>query len=420
MKSETDLIREIDGAGRIHGRGRLTVLFAVFVLLGAAAFGVGIAGDQARRAWQAYLVNFVFWTGLAFGAVLVSATLTMTKARWGRPVKRLAEAPGAFLPVSFVLFWGVYLGREHIFPWLHEPLGKQAAWLNLPFLLTRDAVGLLVLTVLALALIYQSVRGDVEVVAGKGAAQCDGPELAERSLRAQSVLSPIYALLYAFILTLLSWDLIMSLDHEWVSTLFGAYYFIGSFYSALVAVLILAALAVRKDVLRKYILPKQFHDLGKLIFAFCIVTGDFFYAQFLVIWYGDLPDETKFVIKRVMTAQWQPLAWVVLVVAFAFPFVVLLSRKIKMKPVPMLVIGVVVLVGMWLERFLLVVPSTWNAAAFPLGLVEVLITLGFFGIMALCLLFFFGRYPMLPVSDPLFRESLEGDGKAEEWATFFE
>jgi Ni/Fe-hydrogenase subunit HybB-like protein len=373
---------------------------AVLILIGTIAFFIGIAGSQPERAWQAYLVNFVFWTGMAFGAVLLSAILTMTNARWGRPIKRLAEAPGAFLPVSFLLFWVLYFGREKIFPWIHEPVHHKEAWLNTGFLFTRDGVGLLILTALSMAIIHYSVRGDSRAMS-EGV---DSPVETERNLRVQSLLSPIFAILYALILTLIAFDLIMSLDPHWISTLFGAYYFMGSFYTGLAAVIILSALSVRTMGLDRFVGSKQFHDLGKLLFGFCVVTGDFFYAQFLVIWYGNLPEETHYVILRVNASPWKYLAWTVLIVSFVFPFIVLISRKVKMRPLLMMVLCSIILVGMWLERFLLVAPSIWRGERMPLGFMELFITAGFSGIMALCLLLFFRKYPMLPVSDPFFHE----------------
>ena len=222
------------------------------------------------------------------------------------------------------------------------------------------------------------------------------------------VFSPILGILYALVLTLIGFDLVMSLSPHWHSTLFGAYYFVGSFYSALAALAVLSFFAVRKGDLKEFIQPKHFHDLGKLLLAFCLVTGDFFYSQFLVIWYGNLPFETRYVLLRIRESPWDLFAWTVLLIAFAMPFAVLLSRKVKTKPLPMMVLGAVILVGMWLERFLLVVPSLWKESAIPLGLTELLITAGFFGIMGLCVLFFLQRFPVLPVGDPLFRESLRG------------
>ena len=100
--------------------------------------------------------------------------------------------------------------------------------------------------------------------------------------------------------------------------------------------------------------------------------------QFLVIWYGNLPEETRYVILRVKLTPWEPVAWMVLGMIFAIPFVLLLSRKIKMKPLPMMILSGIILAGMWLERFILVAPSIWKGEGIPMGLLEVLITAGFF------------------------------------------
>jgi hypothetical protein len=368
------------------------------------AFLAGIFGPQSQRAWQAYLVNFVYWTGLSFGAVLFVAVLNMANAQWGRPLKRLAEALGAFLPVSFLLFWVLYFGREKIFPWTREPVPGKEIWLNAGFLFARNGVGLLLLTALSLALVYYSVKGD-RALTGHSS-RIEPPE-ADTNWRAQRVLSPIIGIVYAFVLSLLAFDLIMSLDRHWYSTLFGAYYFMSSFYTALAAMYLLSPISLKAPGLREYIHPHHLHDLGKLVFAFCIFTGYLFYAQFLVIWYGNLPEETRYVILRVKLTPWEPVAWTILVMIFVIPFVLMLSRRIKMKPLPMMILSGNILVGMWLERFILVTPSIWKGEGIPIGLLEVLITAGFFGIMGLSMIIFLGRVPLLPISDPLFQKSIE-------------
>ena len=180
-------------------------------LLGGAAFLFGVAGSQPERAWEAYLVNFVFWTGLAAGAVLFSAVLTITHAYWGRPLKRLAEALGAFLPVAFLLFLVLYPGRDRIFPWIGHPLPGKAAWLNADFLFLRDGVGLLALTAAALAILFLSVRRDVRMMA-RGAAEPLEESREEREETAAVVSANIYGILYAVVLSLLAFDLIMSLS----------------------------------------------------------------------------------------------------------------------------------------------------------------------------------------------------------------
>ena len=199
----------------------------------------------------------------------------------------------------------------------------------------------------------------------------------------------------------------MSLSPHWYSTLFGMYFFTGAFYSSLAFLFLLTLLFFKPFDLGNFVGEKQFHDLGKLLLGFCLVTGDFFFSQFLVIWYGNLPEETRFVITRVNSAPWKPLAWTVLSLGFALPFIALLSRKAKMRRGVMLVVSIIILIGMWLERFLLVAPSLWKGQDLPLGFSEFFISLGFLGLMSLSLLWFFKRFPSLPVSDPLFQEILE-------------
>jgi len=389
-----------------HGSAQIPrvwmILFAVLALAGAAAFLLGISGPQSLRAWQAYLVNYVFWTGLSFGAVLFVAVLNMTDARWGRSLKRLAEGLGAFLPASFLLFWFLYFGREEVFPWVSVPVPEKAGWLNVGFLFARDGAGLLLLILLSMALIFYSVKADREFLnRPAGGADPAGP------WRVQRVLSPVFGILYAFILSLLAFDLIMSLDPHWYSTLFGAYYFMSSFYAALAALVLVSHLFRKTHGLQEYIHPHHLHDLGKLLFAFCLFTGYLFYVQFLVIWYGNLPEETKYIILRVRFSPWEPMGWTVLGMIFILPFLVLLRRKWKMNPAVMIPVSLVVLGGMWLERFILVAPSLWKGKSLPLGLMEIFITAGFFGIMALSLAIFLQRAPLLPVSDPFFREAMQ-------------
>jgi hypothetical protein len=387
---------------------RLCPIFAALFLLGAAAFVVFQGGSQAQRAWQAYLINFVFFTGLSFGAVLFVAVLNMTNAVWGRPVKRIAESFGAFVPVSFLLFWVLYLGKENLFPWIAHPVHGKEAWLDVSFLFARNGLGLLALGGTAAALLYYSLRGEG---AFPGAAnRAPDSQMEERRWRKQVVLSPVFGILYALVLSLLAFDLIMSLDPHWFSTLFGAYYFIGCFYTALAAILFLAAIGRKPLGLGDFILPKHFHDLGKLLLGFCLITGDFFYSQFLVIWYGNLPEETRYVILRVRDSRWEPVAWTVLVCCFAIPFLLLLSSKIKRVPGAMIALTSLILAGMWVERLLLVAPSLWKGEGFPFGFVEGAVTAGFLGVFALCVVLFLRKFPLLPFSDPLFRKGLEGGG----------
>ena len=225
--------------------------------------------------------------------------------------------------------------------------------------------------------------------------------------RKQQVLSPALIIALAFLLSLIGFDLVMSLDPRWYSTLFGGYFFIGCFYTGIVALYLLSMLVAGTESFKLHVRPRQLHDLGKLAMAFCIFTGYLFYAQFLTIWYGNLPEETQYVILRVKLTPWEPLAWVVLFTVFLGPLFFFLSRRVKVKRIPVIVISFVIMVGMWLERFILVVPSLWKQDSIPFGPTEGLVTAGFFGLMGLTITAFLQRVPLLPISDPLFRELQE-------------
>jgi Ni/Fe-hydrogenase subunit HybB-like protein len=399
-----------DASARLaQGWNKAAMVFAGLAAAGGAAFLWGVSGTEAGRAWQAYLVNYVYWMGLSCGAVLFSAILTMTHARWGRPIKRLAESFAAFLPVGVVGFGLLYLGRESLFPWMHETLPhEKQIWLNVPFFFARDGLALFSITAAAMLLVRYSVQCDRE--AGSVAASRRPPagDAGGRFLRLQTIWATIYSILYGLILSLLGFDLIMSLSPHWHSTLFGAYYFMGSFYCALAMLAVIAGLAVEYSGWEKIFRKEQLRDLGKLLLGFCVVTADFFYSQFFVIWFGNIPEETRYVILRIREMPWQPLAWTVLGVSFVVPFIVLLSRRLKENPRAMVMLGLAVLAGMWLERLLLVAPSIWEEGTLPLGVLELLIAGGFVGVVALCVLFFLRSVPLLPMGDPFFWESLEG------------
>ncbi|MBI5015477.1 MAG: polysulfide reductase NrfD [Deltaproteobacteria bacterium] len=341
---------------------RWAALFLGMVAVGGAAFATALSGPDPARAWQAYLVNVLFWTGLASGAVLLSAVLTLSEGRWGDAVKPLAEAFGAFLPVCVALFGGLWFGRALVFPDLAEALPARRLWLSPGFLFLRDGAALLALAAAGLALVRGSARERGHPVRGQGVAT-------------------LFAVLYAVVLTLVAFDWIMSLDPHWNSTLFGAYYFIGSFYTGLAAVAVVRGMVGAGTGTDVGSAASQ--DLGTLLLGFGFATGYLFYVQFLVIWYGNLPAETRFLILRLRAAPWAHLTWVVLAAGFAVPTTVLLFRRAKARPAVVGAVGGLILAALWLERFVLVAPSLSRGGALPLGLSEALITAGFAGLAAL-------------------------------------
>jgi hypothetical protein len=351
----------------------LTMVACALIALGVIAFVIALLRGDAATAWEAYLVNLIFFLGIAQGGVVASAAFYLTQAKWGGSTPyRLGEAFAPFLWVGFFLFFGLYFGRAAIFPWVTHPIAQKAAWLNIPFLFARDGIGLAAMALVSSAFVRIS-RGDD---ARAWTVATDDIELPPHSIR---VIAPMLAVLYAVVYTLIAFDLVMSLAPVWRSTLFGWFFFAGAFWSGLTAMALTAVvLRSRLGEHNLFTNPTIMHDFGKMVFAFSVFWVYLVFAQYIVIWYGDLPVETFFIVQRVHHMPWSPLSVACVILIWAIPFCVLMSVRTKKTPAILGTVAALGLVGMWLERYVLVVPSL-SLDAIPFGPTQFLITIGFLG-----------------------------------------
>lgn len=386
-------------------------LFLTLAIIGTTAFADQVIYGDSLRAWRVLLVNFLFFAGLAQAGVVFSAILQVTSARWGRPLKRLAEATVGFLPIAGLLLLLLLSGTATWAPWVHEPIEAKTPWLNIPFFVTRQVVGFTILSFISGLFVYRSVRPDIGLLNESGAHRATGVArwlilrwqggVTERTLsqRSQTRLAPLLLVVYAWVFSLVAFDLVMALEPHWFSTLFGAYYFVGNVFMGIAFLTVVAVWARDRLGLQDYIGQQQMHDIGKLLFGFSILWAYMVWSQYLVIWYGDLPEETEFIYHR-MHGVWAPVTWTMVTLAFTLPFIVLLSRSIKTQPGGLSRIAAVALLGMWLERLVLVFPSLWHGEGFPVGLFEMLVTAGTIGLFGFCYTWFLATFPVLPVADP--------------------
>ena len=376
-------------------------VFFALIAIGGATFIFGLISGHPQRAWQAYLINFLLWSSIAQGAVLFSAVMHMTNARWSGPLAGLSESFTAFVPISYLLFLILFLGRAHIFPWLHEDLHGKEVWLNIPFLFTRDCIGLLILYILGFGYLFNALQLKLDPSRPMSRWRQSIVDAWKRNhqkpddiKRRMTVWGGLYILAFAVVLCLIGFDLVMSMDPHWISTLFGAYHFVKAFFIGLGALIILASIIRIRQGEASGIKSNHLHDVGKLFFGFCLLWADFFYVQLMVIYYGNIPEETHYVITRTMLAPWNKLAWTVFIVCFVGPFFILLNQRIKTKPILMTVICSVVIVGIWLEHLLLLGPAlSHDTQSIPLSVSDGLISLGFLGLMVIAIGYFMKIFP---------------------------
>lgn len=358
--------------------------------VGTIAFLASLALGHSTRAWQAFLLNFVFWTGIAQGGVVFAATYQVSKGQWSDALRRMGESLGFFLPVSLGLFVLMMLfGSSSIFVWVRTPVADKRVWLNLPFLAARDLAVFLGVFALSAIYVYYSQRPALSAAAIAGTlprsrwlerwiAGAGTPEDKAHCARRTRVLAPALLIAFGLGYSLIGFDLVMSLDPAWYNTLFGWYFFVSAFYATLAVLVIAAALFRDTWGLQHHLAAAQSHDLGRLLFGFCLLTGGFFWAQWLVFWYGDLPEEIVFIIRRYYQAPYAPLAWTMTYGAFIVPLVILLSKDLKRRPKRLMVVACWILAMLWLERYVWIVPSIWTGNGAPL-LIEILVTAGFVG-----------------------------------------
>jgi hypothetical protein len=367
-----------ESSGPATGPRSLLVLLAG---LGAVAFLYGITRPEPAATWGIYLVNLLFWSSLAITGPAVAGMIQMTEGRWSAGVKQTALTTAGFLPVSFVLFVVLFAGRAVLYPWVTTPVPVKAVWLNVPFMSLR--IGLGVLALYWVALIF------VKAVIAEGRTGGDGPAaLARRNHLAATLL-----VLYVVVLSLWGFDLVMSIDPYWYSGLFGGYYVVTSLYTGFGLVTFLVIRSNARGVTR--IPASAVQDVAKLTFAMCIFWMYFFFSQYLVIWYGNVPVETKFFLRRFFVDPWRSLAFFIFVVGALIPFGYLLKRLTGRPPTRHKVFIVILFMGwiaIFLERIMLVFPAMSKSNAWPLGPVELLITAGFFSLFVLSRTWFLGRY----------------------------
>jgi len=333
---------ELCGKPRKAWQGLWILLFAAGV---AAAVAQAVMSGPTP-VLRALLVNFVFFTPLAAALVVWPATVMLSRGGWMGSVKQDGLAGIVMAPLSLAAFAVLWLGRAHWAAWLHEPNLPNRAWLDEPFLFARDGLALVVWWAVALGFVRKARNGRPKVLAGW------------------------VAFLYAVVFSLLAFDVVMALDAHWFSSLFGGYFFVTGLYAAIALLALRAAVRPGTD-------PDRLHDLGKLVVTFSIMTTYLMFSQLLPIWYENFPDEVRFVLPRLTVWPWARISAALLATVYLGPLILLLTVRAKKTPRVLGTVTLMVLAGLWVERWWLVMPTLDRAA--HVGVADVSIGAAFVG-----------------------------------------
>jgi hypothetical protein len=368
--------------------------------------GIGIVGSLLvakgteggmDRLLETYLVSFAFFLSISLGALFFVLLQHCTRAGWSVVVRRVAEALAGNVWLMAVLAVPIILGMDHLYHWTdaaaaaHDPLlAGKTGFLNANFFLIRLVVYFVIWGVMATFLHRTSVAQDAS----------GDPAL---TLRLERLSAP-GMVLFALSLNFAAFDLLMSLDAHWFSTIFGVYYFAASVV-AFLAVMpkILYAMQTR-GILENAVTVEHYHDFGKLLFGFIVFWAYIAFSQYMLIWYGNLPEETEWFLKR-QTGEWTTVSLILIFGHFVVPFLLLVSRKIKRRPLLLALTGGYVAAMCWVDLYWLVIPE-FSPGVARFGWLDILCFLGMNGVFSAVFVFRLARHSAVAEKDPRLEESL--------------
>ena len=333
--------------------GMLSALF----LLGAGSFVYALNRADVQIDFALLTVSFLYLMGVTHGGIVFCAILRLVGAQWSKPYYRLAElctlsfAPFAVL--SFLLIF--FFARGELFYWLPDGAGATAGehlspWLNIDGLFIRNILGLVLFYVVSAVYAVKALRPDMAAASSR--AKNIDPEKVERELY---LMSPIVILSFVVCNTLFAWDFGMMLIEHWHSTIFPIFFSFGNLFAGSASMIFFVALLGRSDVTGSQFGTDQVRSLAMLITAFTPLWLYFFWAQFFVVWFGNLPRETNALWPQ-MYGHYAAYFWTMMAGCFFVPFTALVFAYVKRSVLAMTILAGGINLGVWLHKYLTVVP----------------------------------------------------------------
>ncbi len=363
--------------------------------------------QMENKPWANLLVNNFFFLAISLGALFFLAVQYAAQAGWTVVILRVLEAMSQFLWLPMLILLLIVLagvghfGGNHIWHWMAEGImdpesanydsiiaGKQA-YLNGPFFIIRTLVYFIGWVGAAMLLRKLSKKNDMT-----------GVDYAKNWVKTRN-LSAGFLVFFAVTSSTSAWDFIMSIDTHWFSTLFGWYVFAGMFVSAL-TVLMLIVLYLKSKGYLEQVNKSHIQDMAKFMFAFSIFWTYLWFSQYMLIWYSNIPEEVTYYMIRFR--EYKGLFITMLAMNFLFPVLVLMSRDSKRNFGFILVAGITMIIGHWLDVYIMIYPGSVGVN-WSIGLINIGTFLGFAGLFIFVVFRSLAKAPLMPENHPMYIES---------------
>ncbi len=375
----------------------LKIGFAIFfigTILSVVAFFV----NQERAIFN-YLVTYMMLVSISLGSLFLVALEYVAGADWSTPIRRIPEYFAGLIPLLFLLVIPILIFNHDLFHWAHEEavasdkiLQGKAPYLNIPFFVTRTFIFIGLWSLFYWLMVRNSIKQDSR----------KDQLITKKNIKLSAIFIPVFALSITFTAI----DLMMSLQPHWFSTIFGVYYFSGTIVAAIAAVTLAVVMLKEKNYF-PWMNNDHLYSLGALLFAFVNFWAYIAFAQYLLIWYADLPEETFWFLTR-WNGSWAYFSIALIIIQFAVPYFVLLTQPSKQNPKILKFISIWLLFAHLFDLFWLILPNmkamkdgyvfSWIDLVFPIA-----------GIGLVMMVFYWRsrKINLVPVGDPKLKRGID-------------
>jgi hypothetical protein len=378
----------------VKDKGSLGKIALVIGVLGLLLSAIGYFGDS-KQFYFSYLTSFAFWVSLGLGGLFFTMLHHISGAKWSTVLVRISQAAMSVLPIMIIFFIPIFFGIKELFDWSHPEivaessvLQGKAGFLNTSFFTIR-------------AIIYFAIWGILAFLINKYSRLQDEGKDTTKQLR---IVSAPGMFLFAFTLSFAAFDWLMSLDPHWFSTMFGAYYFGGSFVIILALLIIMANYLQSNGTLTNEINHAHFSDLGKMFFGFIVFWAYLGGAQYFFIWYANIPEETVWFLDR-WKNSWKTVSQLLIIGHFLLPFVTLIFFNTKRNRKILVFFAFWIFLFHYLDMYWLIAPTLHHESA-QFSWMDLTAFLGIGGIFIALFWKNFTSKAIVPVNDPYLSASI--------------
>lgn len=378
---------------------KLKNFFISGMCIGFISFAAGLYFSP-ERAWLNFVLNNFYFVSMALAGAFIVALNGVTNSSWGAPYRRIAEAMTKYLPVGFIMMLVLFFGIHSIYEWSHADiiakdtlLQKKVPYLNTSFFMIRMVIYFVLWISITKVMNAISDRRD------QGGSLENTGKLVKWSA--------IFLVVFGFSYSMASYDWLMSLEPHWFSTIFAIYTFSGLFVSGIALITLVAILLQNMGYLKGVITEDHYHDLGKFLFGFSTFWAYIWFSQYMLIWYSNIPEETAYYYLR-EHHTWDWLFYFNLVINWLVPFFALMTRDSKRSKFILMRVSIVLLVGHWLDLYLMAAPKVLEHAHIhpSINWIEVGMAIGFVCLFGFVFAKSMSKRSLVQKNDPYLEEGI--------------